>query len=204
MFVVTIDQRGSRHGSDRVPELLAALAGTPAVLAFERTVGDEVQGVLDAPDVAVDVALEVVRDGGWSVGIGAGPVDVPLPDSPRSGSGPAFLLARDAVEAAKSRQRPLPVAVRGVDPQAASDADALLVLLGAVGARRTPAGWDAVDARRAAPEGGQDAAARTLGVSQQAVSQRLRAAMWAEEAAVRPVAARLLAAAAGTGTSTVG
>ncbi|WP_455605091.1 hypothetical protein [Cellulosimicrobium funkei] len=34
--------------------------------------------------------------------------------------------------------------------------------------------------------------ARALGVSEQAVSQRLRTALWPEEAAARPVVARLL------------
>ncbi|MBF0687592.1 MAG: hypothetical protein IR158_07465 [Cellulomonas sp.] len=197
MFVMTIDQRGSRRGTDRVPELLAALAGVPVVRGFERTVGDEVQGVLDDPDVVVDTALQVLRDGGWSVGIGAGVVDEPLPASPREGAGPAFVLAREAVEAAKSRQRPVPLAVRGADPQAAADADAVLVLIGAVASRRTAAGWDAIDAAHAADDAGQDVVARTLGVSQQAVSQRLLTAMWAEELAARPAAARLLTRAAG-------
>ncbi|MBO0900364.1 hypothetical protein J1G43_10355 [Cellulomonas sp. zg-ZUI22] len=222
MFVLTIDQRGSRTGTDRVPELLADLADVPVVRGFERTVGDEVQGVLDDPDVVVDTALRVLRDGGWSVGIGAGAVDEPLPASPREGAGPAFVLAREAVEAAKSRQRPVPVAVRGADAQAAADADGVLVLLGALTVRRTPAGWAAVDALRAggAPVGGatahaagsrpasprpvgrdeppaQDVVAAALGVTQQAVSQRLRTALWAEEVAARPAAARLLTRAAG-------
>ena len=203
MFVLTIDQRGSRTGTDRVPELLADLADVPVVRGFERTVGDEVQGVLDDPGVVVDTALRVLRDGGWSVGIGAGAVDEPLPASPREGAGPAFVLAREAVEAAKSRQRPVPLAVRGADPQAAADADGVLVLLGALTVRRTPAGWAAVDALRArgatarddAPA--QDVVATALGVTQQAVSQRLRTALWAEEVAVRPAAARLLTRAAG-------
>ncbi|MCC2314825.1 hypothetical protein [Cellulomonas xiejunii] len=197
MFVLTIDQRGSRSGTDRVPELLAALARVPVVRGFERTVGDEVQGVLDDPDVVVDTALRVLRDGGWSVGIGAGAVDEPLPASPREGAGPAFVLAREAVEAAKSRQRPVPLAVRGADPQAAADADAVLVLIGAVAARRTAAGWRAVDAARETDDAGQGVVARALGVSQQAVSQRLLTALWAEELAARPAAARLLTRAAG-------
>jgi hypothetical protein len=197
MFVMTIDQRGSRRGTDRVPELLAALADVPTVRGFERTVGDEVQGVLDDPGVVVDVALRVLRDGGWTVGVGAGPVVEPLPASPRAGAGDAFVLARDAVESAKSRQRPVPVAVRGAVPEVAEDADAVLVLLGSVAARRTPAGWDAVDALRAAGEAGQDAVAQALGVTQQAVSKRLRTAMWAEEAAARPAVAHLLTRAAG-------
>lgn len=197
VFVLTIDQRGSRQGPDLVPELLARLAPLPVLRGFERTVGDEVQGVLADADLVVETALQVLRDGGWSVGIGAGPVDEPLPASPREGTGEAFVLAREAVEAAKSRTRPVSLAVRGADPVAAADADAVLVLLGVLADRRTEAGWQAVDAVRSATDGGQETVARALGVSQQAVSQRLRSALWAEEAAVRPAAARLLTRAAG-------
>lgn len=196
MFVLTVDQQGSRHGRDLVPELLARLADVPGLVrGFERTVGDEVQGVAADADVVVGLVLDLVRRGGWSVGVGAGAVTEPLPASPREGAGEAFVLARAAVEAAKSRQRPVPLAVRGADAVAAADADAVLTLLAAVLERRTPAGWDAVDAVRAGD--GQDAVARALGVTQQAVSQRLRAALWAEEQAVRPAAARLLTAAQG-------
>ncbi|GAA1736418.1 hypothetical protein GCM10009809_34540 [Isoptericola hypogeus] len=213
MIVVTADQRGStRGGADRVPEVLELLAGRargrPGVaLPFERTVGDEVQGVLAGDDdgarLAVDLVLDLVRDGGWSVGIGLGPVGEPLPATTRAASGPAFVRARDAVERAKRRGRgsvPLAVVGSGSEPRAtvAADAQALLQLLGAVVARRSDAGWEAVDTL-VAHEGArapQRATAAALGVSEQAVSQRLRAAQWAEEAAVRPLAARLLRAGA--------
>ena len=45
MFALTIDQHRSRRGEDLVPGLLGALAAVPTVLPFERTVGDEVQGL---------------------------------------------------------------------------------------------------------------------------------------------------------------
>ncbi len=194
MFVLTVDQVGSRRGRDRVPELLGQLAGAPGlVLPFERTVGDEVQAVVSDADATVDLVLRLVRIGGWSIGIGAGPVDEPLPASTREGSGDAFVHARTAVERAKIRTRPLPLAVAGSDPAAAADAEAVLVLLGAVVARRREAGWAVVDAMVELGDGAtQDRVAARLGISQQAVSQRLRAAMWAEERAGRPAAARLL------------
>src|SRR5665647_2224571 len=83
MFVLTVDQHASRRVGDRVEALLADLAplsGRDGVVrAFERTVGDEVQAVLRDAGLVVDVALQLLRTGGWSVGIGAGPVDEPLP-----------------------------------------------------------------------------------------------------------------------------
>jgi len=204
MFVLTIDQQGSRRVGDHVEELLRFFAGHPAaaasargvVRAFERTVGDEVQAVLDDAEVAVSIALTVLRLGGWSVGIGAGPIDVPLPESSRAGSGDAFVFARAAVDQAKSRMRPIPLSVAGAGSESAADAEAVLTLVAAVAARRTPAGWEVIDALLAAGEGArQETVAARIGVSQQAVSQRLRTALWAEELAARPLAARLLAAA---------
>lgn len=197
VFVLTVDQRGSRRAEDLVPHLLATMPSIEGVVRpAERTVGDEVQVVLDDADGAVELALHLLRRGDWSVGIGAGPVDEPLPASAREARGQAFVLARQAVEAAKSRNRSVPLAVRGTDERSAAHAEAVLTLIGAVAARRSAAGWQAVDAAQTADEG-QDAIARRLGVSQQAVSQRLHAALWAEEMAARPAAARLLTSAAG-------
>ncbi len=51
--MLTVDQRGSRRGTDRVPRAIALLSGVPTVLRFERTAGDEFQGVLDDPAAVV-------------------------------------------------------------------------------------------------------------------------------------------------------
>src|SRR4051795_8550082 len=84
-YVLTVDQRASRRGPDRVADGLRRLNGSvPTVLPFERTAGDEFQGVLAEPDVVVDVGLQLVRLGGWSIGIGAGPWQSPLPQSTRA------------------------------------------------------------------------------------------------------------------------
>lgn len=210
MWVLTIDQEGSRTVGDRVSDLLAGLAADSpltraaqdaVVLPFERTVGDEVQGVLADPGLVVALTLHLVRAGGWSVGIGAGPVDRPLPASSREASGAAFIHAREAVDAAKSRARTVPVAVRGARADVAAEAEAVLTLLGAVVARRTAAGWSVADRMTAEPGGAaprQEDVAAALGISQQAVSERLRTALWFEEVAARPAAARLLRLAAGT------
>jgi hypothetical protein len=199
MFVLTVDQRASTRRGDLVPELLDRLAPyeerAGVVIAFDRTVGDEVQAVLDDAALVVEVALALGRWGGWSTGLGIGQVlpgpDGRLPRASREASGSAFVHARAAVERAKTRGNPVPLAVEGPDPAAAGEVEALLRLLLAVGARRTPAGWEAVDAL-ARVGGTQKDAARDLGISEQAVSQRLRASLWSEEAAVRPVVTRLL------------
>jgi hypothetical protein len=192
-YVLTIDQRASRRGPDRVADVLERLNSTvPALLPFERTAGDEFQGVLADAGTTVDVVLQLVRLGGWSIGVGAGPVQTPLPQSTRAGAGPAFLSARRAVDAAK--QRPVRLAVRGVVPEDASDAQAVLTALAVVVERRSDQAWEAI----ALVESGltQAEAAARLGISRQAVGQRLAAGLWDLERDLRPTGTRLLTRAA--------
>lgn len=208
MIVLTVDQRGSTHAADGVPVVLEHLGewvqGRAGLLVpFDRTVGDEVQGVLEGTEagarLAVDLTLRLLRDQGWSVGIGVGPVEHPLPKVSRDGRGPAFYSARTAVERAKTRARGTSVAVEGpegaISANRANEVESLLRLLGAVRARRTPQGWEATDVLSALADkpGRQKIAAQSLKISEQAVSQRVRAALWQEVEAVRPVVVRLLA-----------
>lgn len=193
-FVLTVDQRASRSTPDRVANVLSRLGGSvPVLLSFERTAGDEFQGVLEDPDVVVDVVLDLLREGTWSVGVGAGPVQTPLPSSTRAAAGQAFVGARRAVDAAK--QRSARVAVRGAVAEDAEDAQAVLSALAAVVERRSPQAWEAIalvaDGRT------QAEAAAELGITRQAVGQRLAAGQWELERELRPTAARMLARAAG-------
>ena len=136
---------------------------------------------MDDAAAVVDVVLALVRRGEWSVGIGAGPVHEPLPASTRAGSGAAFELARKAVERAKSS--PQLLAVGAPDADRAAAAQAALDLLASVVQRRTDPGWEAVDLISAGTT--QTEVAERLGITKQAVSQRLRAATWAPEVAGR-------------------
>jgi len=193
-YVLTVDQRGSRRGPDRVADVLSRLnSSVPVVLGFERTAGDEFQGVLAEAEHVVDVVLDLVRLGGWSIGVGAGPVQTPLPPSTRAGTGPAFLSARRAVEAAK--QRPARLAVRGAVPTDAGDAQAVLTALAVVVERRSDQAWEAIGLVGAGRT--QAEAAGMLGITRQAVGQRLAAGLWDLERDLRPTAARLLTRAAG-------
>lgn len=202
MFVVTADQRGSTKVGVRVQQLLDSLgSGTHSwdhalMLPLERTVGDEVQAVLTDARATVDLALALLRMGNWSVGVGAGPVDEPLSATSRESSGPAFVHARRAVEKAKARSEPVPVVIAGENGEDAEHATAIIQLLGAISQRRSPAGWEAADLLRpdlSDPAMTQRDAATRLGISTQAVSQRVASGMIDEERRARPVAAALVA-----------
>lgn len=163
MYVLTIDQRGSSADIDRVPGLLAELQDLSTTGRFERSVGDEVQGVLEHPAEVVEIALHALRSGQWYVGIGVGAVHLPLPASPREGSGPAFVAARLAVERAKAAAGHVPLSVvsgglrRGgtaplpeTEPgiRACANAEAVLRLIGRLVQDRTEAQWKVVDSLR--------------------------------------------------------
>ena len=169
--VQTIDLRASQVSSDRVPDTLADLAGMGLLRAFERTAGDEFQGVLDDPEAFAGVLENLLRDGGWNIGVGIGEVEQPLPESTRAGRGPAFVLAREAVTAAKSG--PWHLRVRGECP-GVRGLETTLWLWAAVLHRRTTRGWEVADLVAAGAS--YDEASRRLGISPSAVSQRAQAA----------------------------
>lgn len=188
MFVMTVDQRRSRRDEDRVAALLPEVNRAPLLRRFERTAGDELQAVTDNPRLVVAMSLDLLRRKHWSIGIGIGEVEQPLPESTRAGRGPAFEAARSAVEAAKSA--PVPVAVSGPDPARTESAQTALVLTGLVIVRRSAQGHAAVGLMDRGLS--QSEAADVLGISKQAVSQRLASAAWQPEAAGRVLAERLL------------
>ena len=193
MFVITADQRASRDRRDLVPEALSKLFVVNTQLPFERTVGDEIQGVPTSAEDALWGAMLLFSTGGWHVGVGAGKADLPLAKSARESGGEAFYNARRAVEEAKLASPSLVVV--GSNQNAAKDADALWRLLASVWERRTAQGWEAVLAMRDSDQT-QAQIAKRLNISQQALSQRLQSAMWQTELAVHPLACRLLERAA--------
>ncbi len=186
---MTIDQRSSRTRADRVPQLLAALEAVETVLPFERTAGDEVQGLLASANGVIEAAELALRERDWSIGLGLGPIETPLPRSVREARGPALVRAREAVDAAK-KAAAVRLAVRAGSVAAEADPEALLRLVGATVQRRTPAQWRVIDAVRAA--GDRGTAARGLGITVQAVSKSLLTSGEDVVRDVYPLLARLL------------
>lgn len=151
------------------------------------------QAATDNPRLVVALALDLVRRGHWSVGVGIGEVDQPLPASTRAGRGPAFERSRRAVDAASVAGAAAPLCVIGPDPATTESANTALVLTGLVVARRSAQGHAAVGLMDRGLTQAQ--AAEVLGISKQAISQRLTAAARQPEAAGRTLCERLLRAA---------
>ncbi len=187
MYVLTVDQRGSRRDVDRVADLLDELRDAPMLRKFERTAGDEVQAVSDDPGTVVDLALALLDRNHWSIGIGIGPVETPLPPRPA----PVASRVRARPNCRRARQeRTRPYRCRRADTECASDVDAALTLLATIVLRRTDHGVEAVALARTGLS--QAEIATRLAISKQAVSQRLLTAGWQAEFAGRALLHRLL------------
>jgi hypothetical protein len=177
---------------DLVPELLNTLNRRPRrtglLRKFERTAGDEVQGVLSEARATIDVIVQLLRADIWYVGLGVGDVAQPLPRSTRAGSGDAFVFAREAVNRAKAS--PHHVNVVGPEGGNADQVETVLWLMASVLRRRSERGWAVADLLA---EGlTRREIGVKLGISQSAVTQRAQAAGYAEEQRGRILAATLL------------
>lgn len=191
LAVLTLDQRRSRSSPDLVEDALSTLAPLGALRAFERTAGDELQGVVDEPAVLVQVVELLLRQDRWNVGVGLGEVELPLPSSTRAGRGAAFLRAREAVSAAKTS----PWHLRVVGDEGAGPARALETtwwLWAAILSRRSARGWEVADLVEGSDVSYEEAG-RRLGISQSAVSQRAQAAGLVEGRRARELAGYLAA-----------
>jgi hypothetical protein len=190
VLVLTVDQDDSRRGSDQVPTALRVLDDVPTLLAFERTVGDELQGVLDDPSALPRALERLLRAGSWNIGLGVGPVETPLPGHARAGRGPAYVAARQAVTAAKSSSwRVRAVAAPGHAAETVRALESAIWLWAALLARRTARGWEVADL---VDQGlTYDETAVRLGITPSAVSQRAAAAGIAEGRRGRELVAHL-------------
>lgn len=192
MFTLTINQRDVRKDGDQVPQLLKDLRNIPALLDFDRSVEDEIQGIVESAHQAVDAALIALRSGKWFVGIGVGPVNEPLPNQIKDATGHGLVYARRAVDRLHSGPERVPVAVEGPLRDEAAQAEAVLRLLGHIVQHRTAAEWRVLDLLTPGVRGQQKEVAHELGITTQAVSKAIARAQWVDEHAARPAAARLL------------
>ncbi|MBE6477545.1 MAG: hypothetical protein E7Z97_05710 [Propionibacteriaceae bacterium] len=195
--VVIADQRVSRRGPDRVPEALRALVPLAGGfrLGFERTAGDEIQALSADPDTVMKAIVTLWRLGDWHLGVGVGEVETPLPDSTRAARGPAYLAARQAIGRPGGTGPRLAGGPGTPSLRALDEAQTVLALVAALIRRRSAAGWQVIDLVDAGLT--QTQAARRLGVSPQAVGQRLRAAHHQEVTAGLELATARLAEAMG-------
>lgn len=191
--VMIVDQRKSRRDVDRIPDLVASLnelATDSLIMPFQRTLGDECEGVLHSLDRVPALVSAMARQSCWWIGIGLGDISGVAADS-RDVSGEAFGIAREMVEAAKRRTRresgksrsPWPLRVGGFGGDRDQAIEACLATIHMISASRSKREGQ-VAAMLDSGFTDQTDIARELSISQPAVSKAIARAHWDEEKAL--------------------
>ncbi|WIM68860.1 MarR family transcriptional regulator [Corynebacterium breve] len=153
-----------------------ALATLPGVGTFEMVGVEDIRAHVMGPVETCDLIMALLSDGNWAIGLGV------------TQHGPAVFTATDAVGT-----RPAQVGVIVDTPEPAtyaSDIAATFLLIAHVFAKRTVEGREATSLVRRGLN--QNEAAEELGISKQAMSQRLQAAGWQAEKAGWHLAVNLI------------
>lgn len=168
MIAVHARYRGrEKRRADVVRRSAEALSTLPGVGTLDIVGVEDIRAHVDGAEAALNLIMALLSDGSWAVGLGI----------TREGS--ALYAASEAVG-----NRPATVSVKVQTAQPGTDAEdiaAALALLGHVLHKRTIEGREATSLLRSGYN--QNEAAAELGISKQAMSQRLQAAGWKAELA---------------------
>lgn len=183
MLAVHARYRGrSVRRAQLVQRSAEALATLDGVGEFEMLGVEDICAIVDSAHSVCDVVMALLADGDWAIGIGVTPSLAPSADA---GAAEDEATTRATATASLPKNaRPARVYAKiGARGRAseASDIAAVFALLGYVLHKRTIEGREAT----ALVRGGlnQNEAAAELGISKQAMSQRLQAAGWTAEMA---------------------
>ncbi|WP_448854599.1 MarR family transcriptional regulator [Corynebacterium frankenforstense] len=162
-----------------------ALATLPGVGEFERLGVEDIRARVETPESLCDTVMALLSDGEWALGVG-------VTDAAHDATEAATAALDRAARPGLVRARVLPDAA-GTAGTAGEDIAAVFLLLGQVLAKRSLEGREATSLMRTGMN--QIEAAERLGITKQAISQRLRAAGWQAENAGWQLAVNLITAA---------
>lgn len=196
MLAVHARYRGKAvRRADLVKRSAAALATLEGVGEFESLGVEDICAVIDSAQAACAVVMALLSDGEWAIGLG---IDSGLDSStekPEKIEADARAVATAAFGPASRSARAGTVRVKVAGPSkntgtAAFDIAATFQLLGQVLSKRSLEGREATSLVRRGLN--QNEAAEELGISKQAMSQRLQAAGWQAENAGSSLAVHLI------------
>lgn len=170
--------------AELVKNSAAALSTLDGVGTFRLLGVEDICAEIDSPRALCDTVMALLSDGSWAIGIGVSPAG----DEESARAQATASLARGA------RAGVVKVKVEGAKRRSsqpyAEDIAATFALLGLVLAKRTMEGREATSLVRSGLN--QNEAAEELGISKQAMSQRLQAAGWQAETAGWQLAVNLI------------
>lgn len=190
MIAVHARYRGREKARATVVERSAeALSSLPGVAGFEVLGVEDIRSHVADAEAALNLIMALLSDGNWAIGLGI------ADGSDNSAPSDASATATAAVGTRAGQVRVI------VDRQnattEAADIAATFALMSHVLHKRTYEGREATSLVRRGMN--QNEAAATLGISKQAMSQRLQAAGWPAEQAGWQLALNLITRAAGQG-----
>ena len=170
MLAIHARYRGrEKRRAELVRRSAEALSTLEGVTGFEILGVEDIRSTVTDAETMANVVMALLSDGSWAIGIGV--------DEPESAE-------ESATVALGTGGRAGIVKVRARSPQVGTlgqDISSAFLLLSHVLAKRTPEGREATSLVRSGLN--QNEAAAELGISKQAMSQRLQAAGWQAEQA---------------------
>lgn len=190
MIAVHARYRGREKARATVVERSAeALSSLPGVEGFEVLGVEDIRSQVADAEAALNLIMALLSDGNWAIGLG-------IADG--TGSSAPSDASATATAAVGTRAGQVRVIVdRQNATTEAADIAATFALMSHVLHKRTYEGREATSLVRRGMN--QNEAAATLGISKQAMSQRLQAAGWPAEQAGWQLALNLITRAAGQG-----
>ena len=190
MIAVHARYRGREKARATAVERSAeALSSLPGVAGFEVLGVEDIRSKVADAEAALNLIMALLSDGNWAIGLG-------IADGSNN-SAPSDASAT-ATAAVGTRAGQVRVIVDRQDATTeAADIAATFALMAHVLHKRTYEGREATSLVRRGMN--QNEAAATLGISKQAMSQRLQAAGWPAEQAGWQLALNLITRAAGQG-----
>lgn len=190
MIAVHARYRGREKARATVVERSAeALSSLPGVAGFEVLGVEDIRSKVADAEAALNLIMALLSDGNWAIGLG-------IADG--TGSSAPSDASATATAAVGTRAGQVRVIVdRQNATTEAADIAATFALMSHVLHKRTYEGREATSLVRRGMN--QNEAAATLGISKQAMSQRLQAAGWPAEQAGWQLALNLITRAAGQG-----
>ena len=180
---VALVEKLARFNRERTPERNPHAKGSGAFGEFEVLGVEDICAVVDSPESLCDTVMALLSDGSWAIGLGISPDTTDEDEARATATGALKGSARaGVVKVAYAPRRNAPIA---------GDIAAAFALLGHVLGKRTLEGREATSLVRSGLN--QNEAAEELGISKQAMSQRLQAAGWQAETAGWQLAVNLLA-----------
>ncbi|MBN9643477.1 MarR family transcriptional regulator [Corynebacterium mendelii] len=179
VFALHIRYRGDTpRRAEFVSRSAEALSTLDGVGSFEHLDVENIRALVATPRAVVDTTMVLLSDGDWAVGIGHG------------ASAETAVAKATSCLTKKAKPGTVAAAVDAAGGVGPADIVAVFMLIAQILTRRTPEGREATSFMRRGYS--QIEAAEELGISKQAMSQRLQAAAWQAENAGWQLAVNLL------------